>query len=181
MKFWTIINAWRLAQEMAWNYYYASEGSFVRYQRAVRQVAVFEAAMNRRLSVPPQRNITVVLAWPRTELWPNRNTGHVWAYRHQYAASARREGEIATLAALQGDDYRPTAPTLALTITFQRKDKHCYDLQNAFSAAKNHLDGIADALGIDDSKFEPVTLRRSTGAEACVIVQIEETRKGEME
>ncbi len=177
MKFWTIINAWRIAQDMERDYFYGDSVSFPRYQRAVRQVAVFEGAMNRRLGTPPTRVVTVMLAWPRTELWPNRNTGHVWAYRNQYAASARREGAIAMLAALQSDDYRPTAPTLALTVTFMRKDKHFYDLQNAFSAAKNHLDGIADALGIDDSKFEPVTLRRQVGAESCVIVKIEEAGK----
>ncbi len=121
--------------------------------------------------------ITVVLAWPVTQLWPNRHSGHTWAYKQQYVASARREGEVATLQAIGGGvgwGGCMAAPKLALTITFQRQDGHVYDIQNAFSACKSHLDGIADALGIDDSSFEPITLRRAVGSEACVIVQIEE-------
>ena len=55
-------------------------------------------------------------------------------------------------------------------------------LDGCLSSAKAYLDGIADALGIDDSKFRPIMIDRQFG-EARVIVTITaiETTQPQME
>jgi crossover junction endodeoxyribonuclease RusA len=37
------------------------------------------------------------------------------------------------------------------------------DRDNLLAASKPMLDGVVDALGINDSQFEPVTIRREYG------------------
>jgi crossover junction endodeoxyribonuclease RusA len=49
---------------------------------------------------------------------------------------------------------------LALTLTFCAPDRRRRDLDNLLSALKADFDGVAQALGVDDHMFEPITLRR---------------------
>lgn len=44
---------------------------------------------------------------------------------------------------------------IALHITFYPPDKRRRDRDNAQASLKHHLDGIADALGVDDYRFRP--------------------------
>jgi crossover junction endodeoxyribonuclease RusA len=57
-----------------------------------------------------------------------------------------------------------TDQNLALTITFVMPDKRLRDTDNCLAAAKAGLDGMADALGINDRQFQPVTIYREYGA-----------------
>jgi hypothetical protein len=50
-----------------------------------------------------------------------------------------------------------------MVITFFQPDKRKRDRDNLLSAAKPQLDGVADALGINDFHFNPVTIRREYG------------------
>ena len=52
---------------------------------------------------------------------------------------------------------------MALDITFIQPDKRRRDRDNLLAAMKSGLDGLAQALGVDDSEFEPVTIRREYG------------------
>ena len=52
---------------------------------------------------------------------------------------------------------------IPLTITFHQPDRRARDRDNLLAAMKPTLDGLADALGVNDSQFEPVTLRRAYG------------------
>lgn len=49
---------------------------------------------------------------------------------------------------------------IALTITFLMPDKRRRDLDGCLSSIKHTLDGVAGAIGVDDSLFEPITLHR---------------------
>ena len=47
------------------------------------------------------------------------------------------------------------------------------DRDNLLAACKAGLDGIAAALKVDDSRFEPLTIRRVFGAKpGCVLVEV---------
>jgi Holliday junction resolvase RusA-like endonuclease len=59
-------------------------------------------------------------------------------------------------------------------ITFAAPDRIRRDLDNLHGAMKASLDGIAKALGVDDSRFVPVTLDRvlDKQKQGFVIVEI---------
>jgi crossover junction endodeoxyribonuclease RusA len=62
---------------------------------------------------------------------------------------------------------------LAVTITFVQPDKRRRDRDNLLSACKPSLDGLAEAIGVDDSQFEPLTIRRRYGNKpGCVLVTV---------
>lgn len=56
------------------------------------------------------------------------------------------------------------AGPIALTITFVQPDRRARDRDNLLAALKPSLDGLADALGVNDAQFDPVVLRREFGA-----------------
>lgn len=101
--------------------------------------------------------LTVTLPWPHTALWPNRNLGAAWQVRQGPKVEAKEAGYYEGLQL--GVKYAGTLP-IPLTVTFCASTKRRYDLDGAYGACKAYLDGLAKALGVDDSVFEPVTLRR---------------------
>ena len=116
--------------------------------------------------------ITIELPWPSTELWPNRNHGKHWTVTSLCAAQARDGARVLMFEAMEA--WRPECVSAALRVTFHAPTKRCYDLQNALSALKADFDGIADALGINDSKFDPITLARgSVRKPGCVVVEVD--------
>ncbi len=49
-------------------------------------------------------------------------------------------------------------PPVSLEITFHPPDERRRDLDNCLASIKLGLDGIAEALGIDDRHFHPITI-----------------------
>ena len=91
--------------------------------------------------------ITVRLPWPPKVLWVNRKAR--WAKRAPAAKKYRHDAQILTLCEMK---YRiNTSPHLCLT--FCPPDRRRRDLDGMLSAIKPGLDGIADALGVDDQHF----------------------------
>jgi crossover junction endodeoxyribonuclease RusA len=95
----------------------------------------------------------IVLPWPAKELSPNAR-GH-WAKQARFKKGAR---ELAGWTACeagwaQHGPFWEVADNLQITITFCPPDKRRRDLDNAIASFKASQDGIADALGIDDSKW----------------------------
>lgn len=69
--------------------------------------------------------------------------------------------------------YVPMTDEIALRLVFVQPDKRRRDRDNLLAAAKPQIDGIADAMGIDDSRFNPVTISREFGAKpGCVRITI---------
>lgn len=94
--------------------------------------------------------IAVTLPWPSAKLNPNRSKGLHWGVT------------LLTKNAMQG--HAVATGTIALTITFIQPDRRARDRDNLLAALKPSLDGVADALGVNDARFDPVTLRREYGA-----------------
>jgi crossover junction endodeoxyribonuclease RusA len=90
----------------------------------------------------------VLLPFPPAKLSPNAR-GH-WAaiakvkkdYRWQCAIMSRAIGKI-------------EARLVRITVTFNPPDRRARDRDNMIAAFKSGQDGFADAIGVDDSKFEP--------------------------
>ena len=90
----------------------------------------------------------IELPWPPKELSPNARIH--WAalarakkaYRHACAVSARSQGL-----------GRVDAQKLHLSLTFFAPTRRAYDLDNALARMKAGLDGLADVLAVDDSRW----------------------------
>lgn len=107
--------------------------------------------------------ITFDLPWPDPILNPNRSKGRHWAATAGARDGARFSAYMAACAAIPvGDNKNPVGP-ISLTITFVQPDRRRRDRDNSLASLKPALDGVADALGIDDSQFEPMTLKREYG------------------
>jgi len=94
----------------------------------------------------------LILPWPDTDLHPNRRVH--WAHKAKAAKSARLTGFVLARDAGWNGSNLPEGP-LHLWIDGYPRDKRRRDADGLLSSLKSALDGIADALGIDDRRFVP--------------------------
>jgi crossover junction endodeoxyribonuclease RusA len=93
---------------------------------------------------------------------PNHSKGMHWSSTSKARKDARMESCLIAKQAVKG--HVVTTNEIALKLVFVQPDKRRRDRDNLLAAAKPQIDGIADAMGIDDSRFEPVTISREYGA-----------------
>lgn len=104
--------------------------------------------------------VKVFLPWMDKDLFRNRERTQHWGVRQKASKAAREQGYLITLAAMQ--DHKPFKPEkeIPVVIFFYPPDRRRRDLDGMLSALKPNLDGVSDALKIDDQYFNPVTIRR---------------------
>jgi len=98
--------------------------------------------------------IKVTLPWPDKVLWPNGRT-RSFHKRARLIALHRQWGKIAALGAgarniAHGDERIPVH-----FLVHPMPRGPAPDRDACISACKSYLDGIADALGVNDSLFDP--------------------------
>ena len=96
----------------------------------------------------------IILPWPDKALSPNSRTH--WAHKAKAAKRARSDAFHLTREA--GVDARTFADyegKLHLWIDCYAKTRNYPDADNVLASLKSALDGIADALGVNDSRFVP--------------------------
>lgn len=92
---------------------------------------------------------TVTLPWPTGPLWPNSRPH--WSVR---AKHVRRAREAAWALCLEAGAPKGEAE---LRVSFHPPRKPgLANIDNAIAACKGLVDGIADALGVDDSRLRIV-------------------------
>ena len=95
-------------------------------------------------------SFSVALPWPPRALWPNGRPAH-WAIKAREAKAAKR---IGLALGLQRGPIIPPGVPLAVAITSHKPTRVSrYDDDNLIAALKHYLDGLALALGVDDSRF----------------------------
>lgn len=102
--------------------------------------------------------IEIKLPWPPASLSPN-SRGH-WAtiaaakkkYRHACWGSTLAQLDRTAAIAL------PATGCIPLAVEFHPPSARRMDRDNLLARIKAGLDGMCDALAIDDSRFEPVTV-----------------------
>ena len=116
--------------------------------------------------------ITLSLPWPHKDLSPNARVH--WRPRAKVIKAARTEAYALMFAGMtlreRGRLY--LREKLRVSFTFHPKDKRRRDVDNLISSTKAHRDGIADALGIDDSNFILTAEIGEPRKPACVEVTI---------
>ena len=90
--------------------------------------------------------MTVDLPWPPRILHPNERPH--WAKK----ASATRAARFAA-SAMARKIGKIDADAMKVTAIFSPPSKHPRDLDGMLSNIKAYLDGIADVIGVDDSKW----------------------------
>jgi len=117
--------------------------------------------------------LRVELDFPPAELFPNRAKGTHWGRLYKIR-SDYREGST-WLAKHQLKGWKHQGGLIKLTITFDMPDKRKRDADNCLAAAKGALDGLADALFVNDQLFQPILIFRVEGKKpGRLIVELEE-------
>ena len=94
--------------------------------------------------------IRVALPWPPQPLWPNRR-----AHWRKKSAVAKTYRAAAFYLCKSAVGLIPEGGPIQCSITFHPPDARRRDWDNMLAAIKSGLDGIAQAYGIDDSRFRP--------------------------
>ena len=94
----------------------------------------------------------ITLPWPDKALSPNSRVH--WSVRARHAKVARRNGGLAAIVSgYNVNTFKGYDGKLHLWIDYYAKTRNYPDADNCLSASKAYLDGIADALGVNDRRF----------------------------
>lgn len=94
-------------------------------------------------------SIEIVLPWPPASLSPNARMHHMALYR---AKKAYRQ--ICFWQAMEQGLKPSKAERLSVHFEFYKANNRPMDLDNMLGRMKAGIDGLADVLGVDDSRWE---------------------------
>jgi crossover junction endodeoxyribonuclease RusA len=106
--------------------------------------------MTPQTQTPPEGSVLIELGWPAKALSPNFRSRSHWP-KTNALKKAKEEGFFAAKAFGGKLDGRP----VKVVLTAYPPTKHARDADNLLASCKGQLDGIAKALGVDDSIFDP--------------------------
>lgn len=110
----------------------------------------------------------VTLPWPPTTLSPN-SRAH-WAAKARAAKKYRRDCGYATVGARGGVSL---PANIIMTVTFRPPNARPRDADNLLASIKSGIDGLCDALAINDRQFMQITVRFGEVAKGgAVVVEI---------
>ncbi len=105
--------------------------------------------------------LTLWIPWPDAALSPNSRTHHMALHRARKKAKNEAWGLTKALMPSQGIRFGAWVGPVGVHVIWHPSSARAFDLDNALARLKGHLDGIASALGVDDSTF---TFRLERGA-----------------
>lgn len=95
--------------------------------------------------------VSFSLPFPAKVLWPNGRASH-WAERMR-AVKTHRADAYWTLHA-EGVPKADPEARVSIAVTVHPKTRHPIDRDNCVASLKSYIDGLADALGVDDRQFD---------------------------
>lgn len=112
------------------------------------------------------------LPFPHDALWPNKRAH--WGAKSREAKKHRKWAAIATREAIQGDTaFRVgDGPYPVKIIVYSKPYGPHADADNVVAASKSLLDGIADALGVNDRHFKAPTVEFAETREGRFVVEV---------
>lgn len=115
--------------------------------------------------------IVVNLPWPAKELHPNARVH--WAKKAKATKQARSDAAwLALSSGVRTHDF-VGADNLGVTLVFVPPDKRGRDTDGMISSVKAYCDGIADVVGVDDSKWVLGIRREAPQKPGIVRVEID--------
>lgn len=115
--------------------------------------------------------IAITLPWPDRSLHPNSRK-HFMVKARAAKAARQTAGWCAKEAGIRPND--PDIPAeLKVTAIFSPPNARAHDLDGLLSSIKSQLDGIADALGTDDSKWQIAIRKEAPVKGGSVRIELE--------
>ena len=114
-----------------------------------------------------EHGVKILLPWPPRELWPNSRV-----HWRRKAEAVKMYRNLAHWSAVALSGAGPTPPANAVTLTFNPPDRIKRDMDNMLAAMKAGLDGIAGALGVDDSKWSIIIRKGDVVKGGQVVVEV---------
>jgi len=98
--------------------------------------------------------ISVTLPWPHRDLSPNRARNVHWS-KKAIATKSAKERAYYTLMGRSDTNWHPLRGVHGLSVSyaFHPPDNRRRDFDNMIGCTKAYTDGLAQALGVDDSTF----------------------------
>lgn len=109
----------------------------------------------------------ISLPWPDRDLHPNARVH----FRPLAAAKKLARNDAYWLAKKAGI-HPPAEGRIILVVSFFWPDNRPRDLDGAFASLKAHFDGIADALGVNDRRFDFILNREDPEPPGRVTVKV---------
>lgn len=117
--------------------------------------------------------VTIRLPWPPKETSPNASRQGNWRAK---AKAAKTYKTTCAWECRAQKVLKMLSESVTVSITFHAPDNHSmiqYDLDNALLRAKQGLDAVAEAIGIDDCHWDELRLiRGSKVSGGCIVVEI---------
>lgn len=114
--------------------------------------------------------ITVKLPRPPKACNPNARVH--WGAKYRAMVRTKQDAELLTRAAIRKAGIRVNGSKAQLDLTYCPPDRRARDTDNMIAASKGIIDGIASAVGIDDSEFRFLVSRGEPRKGGEVIVKI---------
>ena len=112
-------------------------------------------------------NNRVLLTWPDRAAHPNERVH--WSRKSKANKTMRR---AAYYLGKQAGLYAPQEGPIHVSLTFFPPDKRKRDLDGCISNCKAYLDGIADAMGVDDNRFTLSAKIVDGQPGGCVVMEV---------
>lgn len=97
--------------------------------------------------------LIIKIPYPSRALGPNGGHGH-WSTKHTAKKAYKADGYHATLEAMGRNRPKfPESGEIPVRVRWQPKARRNIDMDNCIASLKSGFDGIAEALGVNDSRF----------------------------
>lgn len=114
----------------------------------------------------------IVMPWPVPQVWPNYRQSHHWRSYYKPVKAQRDLACLMANAAKFAPVWNDAGTHIAMTITISPPDKRRRDRDGMKGACKSILDGIADAIGVDDQYFDPIFVFAEPKKPGQIIVEM---------
>ena len=94
---------------------------------------------------------TVTFGWPPRDLSPNARAH--WSRKAKATKAYRKACWTLSLEAFGNKIIATSWPEIHVWLTYHPPSRRHYDMDNCVAASKAALDGLADALGVNDRSF----------------------------
>lgn len=115
----------------------------------------------------------IKLPYPDKRLNPNARQH--WRKHHDAKKQARLDSAWETISQIPvraRQSFAESGGPITLAVTFHPPDNRLRDTDNAIASCKALFDGIADGLGVDDSRFVPTYQMAEPEKPGRVVVEV---------
>ena len=110
----------------------------------------------------------VRLPFPAASLMPNRKNGKHWSATKEAKAAQASDAYFATYN--ERGAWKAPEGNIPLSLLYLMPDKRHRDLDNLLAGSKALIDGMAKALGVDDSRFKPIIVDSVLGPKGGALI-----------